>query len=57
MKTALKYIIASLCFGAIFFTPADDAPLSTFFIWFIVECVCMYTFYRLCKSEETEDEA
>lgn len=53
MKT-LKTIVASICFCAIFFTPTDDAPLSTTLIWFVCELGALYTLYRILKSEEKE---
>lgn len=34
MKTFLS-ILASVLFLSVFFTPTDDAPLSTYFLWFI----------------------
>ena len=34
MKTFLT-ILASVLFCSVFFTPTDDAPLSTYFLWSI----------------------
>lgn len=34
MKTFLT-ILSSVLFCSVFFTPTDDAPLSTYFLWFI----------------------
>ena len=53
MKT-LKTIVASICFCAIFFTPTDDAPLSTTLIWFVCELGALYTLNLILKSEEKE---
>lgn len=34
MKTFLT-ILSSVLFCSVFFTPTDDAPLSTYFLWII----------------------
>lgn len=34
MKTLLT-IISYVLFSSVFFTPTDDAPLSTYFMWII----------------------
>ena len=34
MKTLLT-ILSYVLFSSVFFTPADDAPLSTYFLWII----------------------
>ena len=53
MKT-LKTIVAGFLFCTIFFTPTDDAPISTTLIWFVFELGAIYTLYRILKSEEKE---
>lgn len=34
MKTFLS-ILASVLFCSVFFTPTEDAPLSTYFLWLV----------------------
>lgn len=51
MKT-LKTIIAAICFCGLFFTPDENAPLKTYFIWFFVELILVTVCYLIFKSED-----
>lgn len=56
MKQVLKYIVAGVCFCALFFTPSEDAPLRTYLVWIVVELCALFAFCRFCKSEDSGTE-
>lgn len=53
MRT-IKTIIAAICFCGLFFTPDDNAPLKTYFAWFVIELILAIVCYLIFKSEEKE---
>lgn len=53
MRT-LKPIIAAICFCGLFFTPDDNAPLKTYFVWFVIELILITVCYLIFKSEDKE---
>lgn len=53
MRT-LKTIIAAICFCGLFFTPDDNAPLKTYFVWFFIELILITVSYLIFKSEDKE---
>lgn len=53
MRT-LKTIIAAICFCGLFFTPDDNAPLKTYFVWFFIELILITVCYLIFKSVDKE---
>lgn len=49
MKTFLT-ILASVLFCSVFFTPTDDAPLSTYFLWSIWVLGALYIVNLIWKE-------
>ncbi len=55
MKTFLS-ILASVLFFSVFFTPTDDAPLSTYFLWFIWCAGALWIVNIIFKESEKWDK-
>lgn len=55
MKTFLS-IFASVLFCSVFFTPTDDAPLSTYFLWSIWVLGALYIVNLIFKATEEWDK-
>ena len=49
MKTFLT-ILSSVLFCSVFFTPTDDAPLSTYFLWSIWVLGALYIVNLIWKE-------
>lgn len=59
MKTFLT-ILSSVLFCSVFFTPSDDAPISTYLCWFIWVVGALFIVNLIWKEVEKwdrEDEA
>lgn len=52
MKTFIS-ILASLLFCSVFFTPADGAPLKTYFLW-LVWVIGALSIVNLCFKKVAE---
>ena len=55
MKTFLT-ILSSVLFCSVFFTPTDDAPLSTYFLWIIWVLGALYIVDLIWKELEKCDK-
>lgn len=51
MKTFLS-ILASVLFCTVFFTPTEDAPLSTYFLWVVWCCGALFIVNIIFKETE-----
>ena len=49
MKTLLT-ILSYVIFSSVFFTPAEDAPLSTYFLWIIWVISALYIVKLIWKE-------
>ena len=50
MKTLLT-ILSYVLFSSVFFTPEEDEPLSTFFLWSIWVIVALYIVKLIWKDD------
>lgn len=55
MKTFLT-ILSSVLFCSVFFTPTDDAPLSTYFLWIIWALSALFIVNTIWKELEKWDK-
>ena len=55
MKTFLT-ILSSVLFCSVFFTPTDDAPISTYFLWLIWCLGVLYIVNLIFKATEEWDK-